>query len=154
MSNIRRNPKCRIAAPFEGDWRDKFENGLPSSHGLGLPQETLTLLSFDPYLYSIHTFENGPNLYREDLVRTLDALPHEGPAIVQLSTYEAQNNPQEAVISSINSALFPGGFTLAAIVRVNGHMMSLVYARYVEWAADLAGLPGRFDAWYEAIRNA
>ena len=127
---------------WAGDWRNRFENGLPN------PPDSLTLVSFDPYLYSTHAFDNGPNLYREDLVRTLSALSCEGPAIIQLSTYESQNNHQVAVISSTNSVLYSGGFGLAAVVRVDGSMMSMVYVRGVgESAAQLAVLPENFTNW-------
>ena len=71
-----------------------------------------------------------------------------GPVVVQLSTYSANGkNPQNKVIESVNSALTPGRFQQAAVIRVNGSMMSLVYTREVEWADDLAGLPARFAEW-------
>lgn len=71
-----------------------------------------------------------------------------GGVLVQLSTYSANgNNPQGAVITSVNSILRSGGFTLAAVVRANGNMMSIVYARDVGWVADLVGLPGQFNDW-------
>lgn len=120
---------------------------------MGLSADALTLVSFDPYLYSTHTFDNGPNIYREDLVRTLDALACEGPFVIQLSTYEAQNNHQGAVISSVNSVLYGEGFGLAAVVRVNGRMMSLIYAREVGWATELARLPDNFTNWLDEVER-
>ena len=153
LPGTRYTPRCQRANLSQGDWRDRFDDGLPTPNDVGLSADALTLVSFDPYLYSTNTFANGPNLYREDLARTLGALACEGPVIIQLSTYEAQNNHQGAVISSVNSVLYGGGFGLAAVVRVNGRMMSLIYAREVEWAADLAGLPDNFTNWLDEVKR-
>lgn len=114
-----------------------------------MQESALTFVSFDPCMYNRH-FRLGldrANLDLCDLNLTLGALCNVGgPTVIQLSTYDTQDgNPQGAVIASVNSALFRGGFALAAVVRVDGSMMSLVYARNVEWSGDLAGLPGRFD---------
>ena len=51
----------------------------------------------------------------------------------------------------MNSVLKPKGFALIAVVRLNGHMMSLVYARNVSWAAELADILGGFDNWFSKI---
>ena len=126
----------------EGDWRSRFEDGLPDA--------PLTLLSFDPNMYNRHLREPDPrNLYPSDLERTVRALDAvQGGILVQLSTYAANDgNAQRAVISSANTILANGGLCLAAAVRVDGQMMSLVYVRGLDWSAELAGLPGRFDAW-------
>ena len=154
--NSRHNPEL-----FPGDWRNRFEEGLPNPAGDGLGKNPLTLVSFDPHLYSRHPdghanrVENGEY---EDILRpqhlelALRALKDvTGRILIQLSTYSAQNNPQGAVISSVNSILIRDGFKLVGVVRVNGHMMSLVCARHVEWSADLADLPGRFNEWIQAI---
>ena len=144
---------CYIGKPPEwlslGDWRDRFEHRLPN------PLDSLTLVSFDPYLYSTHTFADGPKLYREDLDRTLGVLACEGPVIIQLSTYEARNNHQGAVITSVNSVLYSGGFGLAAVVRADKRMMSLVYAHGVndELATQLAGLPDNFTNWLREVKR-
>ena len=141
---------------YRQDWkmRFEFEHGLPSPDDTGLPCDSLTLISFDPDMYNRHPHTRNPrNLYKDDLELTVQALARVGgPILIQISTYSADaDNPQGAVISSVNSVLYIGGFTLAAVVRVDGNMMSLVYARNVEWSAELADLSGRFAGWYEAI---
>lgn len=140
---------------FRDDWAVRFAQPLLSLDDVGLPPGSLTLISFDPDMYNRHHHIRNPrNLYQGDLGATVRALNRvEGPTIIQLSTYSANDdNPQEAVISSVNAVLYIGGFTLAAVVRVDGNMMSLVYARNVEWSTELAGLPGRFKQWYGAYR--
>ncbi len=130
-----------------GDWRDRFEDGLPDA--------PLTLLSFDPNMYNRHPRErDSRNLYPSDLERTVRALcAVRGGVLVQLSTYAANDgNAQGAVISSANTILASGGLCLAAAVRVDGQMMSLVYARGLGWSAELAGLPERFRAWLDTYR--
>ena len=70
--------------------------------------------------------------------------------LVQLSTYgrgPRDENPQGAVISSVNAILAGAGFTLAALVWANGNMMSLVYARGIDWTGELAKLPEQFEKW-------
>ena len=132
----------------EGDWRDTFARGLPDA--------PLTLLSFDPYMYSRHARKRNPgNLYSSDLELVVDALSAvQGGVLVQLSTYAANDdNPQEAVISSANAILATGGFCLAAVVRVDGQMMSLVYVRGLDWSVELADLSGRFDEWLANLRR-
>ena len=131
----------------EGDWRGRFDGGLPDA--------PLALLSLDPNMYNRHPRERDPrNLYPSDLERTVRALcAVQGGILVQLSTYAANDgNAQGAVISSANTILATGGLRLAAAVRVDGQMMSLVYARGLDWSAELAGLPGRFDAWLDTYR--
>ena len=146
-----KSPKCKGAKLFRGDWRIKFEEGLPGPGEAGLQDDSLILVALDPYMCSKHSPRSQPagNLYPKDLklvMRALDGV--EGGVLIQLSTYTANgNNPQGAVISSVNSVLCSCGFALAAVVRANGNMMSLVYSRGVDWTADLAGLPGRFDEW-------
>ena len=69
-----------------------------------------------------------------------------GGILIQLSTYniELLQLSKEAVIPSLNAILAAGDFTRCAVVKVHGHMMSLVYARNVSWSAELADLPNRF----------
>ena len=156
----------------EGDWRDTFERGLPDApltpadqHAAGapprafergLPDAPLTLLSFDPYMYSRHPRKRNPgNLYSSDLELVLHALSAvQGGVLVQLSTYAANDdNPQGSVISSANAILATGGFCLAAVVRVDGQMMSLVYVRGLDWSVELADLSGRFGEWLANLRR-
>ena len=127
---------------FDGDWRKRFEKGLPDA--------PLTLLSFDPYMYNRKRAVKKPgNLYVSDLeltVSSVDAV--QGGVLLQLSTYDTNDgNPQEAVISSVSGILANGGFRRAAVARVNRKMMSLVYARGIDWFADLEDMPGRFTDW-------
>lgn len=145
------SPNCTSCKLFRGDWRDRFEDGLPSPSETGLQAGSLTLVSFDPTMYSRHSpaHRDSARLYSKDLDLVLVALePVKGPTIILLSTYTANgNNPQCKVIHSVNSVLRRGRFQQTAMVKANGHMMSLVYARDVDWGADLAGLPSRFEEW-------
>ena len=141
---------------FAGDWRQRFADRLPN------PPDSLTLVSFDPYMYSTHTREGLPkekpgNLYPADLKlvrRSLNGF--EASVLIQLSTYSNNGgNSQSKVICSADSILKSCDFENVAVVKANigsnRRMMSLVYARNVEWAADLAGLPSRFKEWLSKI---
>ena len=135
----------------EGDWRKRFKDPLPS------PQESiLTLVSFYPDMYDRHPPDRNPrNLYPENLELALRFLHKvDGATLLQISTYSRgrQNeNPQGAVISSVNSILFRDGFRLAAVMIASQDKMSLVYARGAEWAAELAGLPDNFTNWLGGV---
>ena len=126
---------------------------------LGLPDGSLTLVSFDPDRYDRRRLDadkrNSRHLYPGDLELTLRALDSaKGGVLIQLSTYSRGHNndtPQGAAISSVNSILTEVGFTLAAVVWLNGDMMSLVYSRDVSWSAELANLPDRFTEWLNGI---
>ena len=148
---IRRLPGCIEPDLFRGDWRIKFEEGLPIPLDLGLPDDSLTLVSFDPYSFRIEPHQPpGPDgmLYRGDLELALHALQDvKGGAIIQLSTYSAGANPQNEVRELVNAVLGNGGFMMVAAVVENDRMMSLVYARNVDWADQLAELPDRFEEW-------
>ena len=141
----------------EGDWRDRFDKGLPSPSKVGLPDGSLTLVSFDPDMYDRRRLDarNPRNLYPGDLELTLRALDRVGGGVlIQLSTYSrgrGNENPQPAVIDSVDAILMEGGFTLASVVRLNGNMMSLVYALNVAWWAQLENLPDRFTRWLNEI---
>ena len=135
---------CPGATIIEGDWRKRFAKGLPDA--------PMTLLSFDPYMYNLRRGVNDAgNLYPCDLeltVRALDAV--QGGVLIQLSTYSTQDgNVQEAVVSSVNAILAEGRLRPATVVRLDGRTMSLVYAREIDWLADLADLPRRFRAWLD-----
>ena len=146
-------PRCTRTELFPGDWRQRFERGLPIPSEMGLPDGSLTLVSFDPDMYytqSPHEL-NPRNLYPCDLKRVLAALKGvKGGVIIQLSTYSRGHRneaPQDAVIDSVDAILAASDFERCAVVRLNGNMMSLVYARNVSWSAELADLPVRFNEW-------
>ena len=133
----------------DGDWRTRFEQGLPDA--------PMTLLSFDPYMYDRRRDVTDPgkgNLYPPDLELTVDALDAvRGGVLVQLSTYGTQaGNSQDAAIASVNAILDEGRLRPVAVVRANRKMMSLVYARGIDWFAELADMPQRFRRWLEAHR--
>ena len=152
MPETRESPGCNEAKLFQCDWRERFVSRLPNPSTLGLPTGSLTIVSFDPTIYSsIYSpvSRRTKYLYRVDLGLALYALSGvTGPVVVQLSTYSASGtNPQNEVIESVDSVLMAGQFQQAAVIRVNGSMMSLVYAREVDWADDFAGLPAQFAEW-------
>ena len=132
----------------EGDWRDRFAEGLPSP-----PNGSLTLVSFDPNVCSSHRKVKDRkkcNLYPEWIELALNSISGlECEILIQISTYSAQNNRQQAVIASVDAILVGGGVDRVAVVRYDGNMMSLVYARDVSWSesAELANLPDRFTEW-------
>ena len=138
---------------YKGDWRDRFACPLPNP-----PKGSLTLVSFDPDMYDRHPPDRNPrNLYPENLELVLRSLKGvDGATLLQVSTYSRgrrNDNPQGAVISSVNSVLFRDGFKLASIVIANQDMMSLVYARGVRWATQLAGLPDNFTSWLAEVKR-
>ena len=129
---------------------------MPSPSEAGLADGALTLVLFDPYMYNRRLGVKAPNtanLYPEDIEMALDAMSRVNDGIlIQLSTYDTNdNNPQGAVISSINSKLVARDFTLCSVVPANKKMMSLVYARRVPWSRELTDLPYRFQEWLDAI---
>ena len=153
LKPVQRLARCKSAKPFPGDWRERFAERLPSPSEVGLADGSLTLVSFDPNMYDRHGPPRTPkceNMYPRDLCAVVDAVSGvRGGVLMQLSTYSANNaNAQKDVLSSADSILVSrGGYTRAAVVRVNGNMMSLVYARNVSWSAELADLPCRFKEW-------
>ena len=162
LQSVAKMENCRAAKPFRGDWRNRFAEGLPSPTEAGLADGALTLVTFDPNMCSRHR-SNGrrsnrrskKNLYPEDLELAMRATGNlEGGVLIQLSTYTANGgNAQGDVIQSLREILESkqNAFKLTAQVRVNGHMMSLVYARNVSWDAELTDLPGRFTEWLAAV---
>ncbi len=159
LSSVQSKPRCKRAKVFCGDWRARFDQGLPNPADLGLPPGSMTFLSFDPYKYDCNRLYNDPNregrvnlgdLYRDDVERALVALGGVKDGIViQLSTYSANNNPQADVLASVDSILAPGGFGLAAQVVFDDNMVSLVYARDVPDAleTELKKLSKGFNQW-------
>ena len=163
VDDIKQCPQCRCATLFEDDWRKRFNKGLRKPSDVGLSDEALTLVSFDPNLYSLAQKScHVKNLYQNDLKLVQDKLrDFDGPVIIQLSTYTANgNNQQGAIIASVDGALMGGGFERAIEVRPittkgkpSKSMMSLVYCRKVSWATELKGLPSQFETWMRGIRK-
>ena len=152
LAPIRISPECEDATLFRGDWRDRFAHPLPNPRDVDLAEHFLTFVSFDPDKYDRGPDGQNPrDLHPRDLERALQALENlDGGVLLQVSTYSRgrrNENPQGAVISSVNAILTSHRFALAALVWTHGNMMSLVYARYVEWANMLARLPEQFDEW-------
>ena len=160
MERVSKLESCKGARLFPCDWRKKFAKGLPRPSEVGLDDGSLTLVSFDPYMYNSRRRFDDPkkrdsgNLYPDDLERAVDSMGHvEGGILIQLSTYSTNDtNPQGTVISSVNSILAARKFNLCAIVFIDkktyrNTMTSLVYARNVPWWFELADLPARFNDW-------
>ncbi|MCY4637586.1 MAG: hypothetical protein OXG04_24370 [Acidobacteria bacterium] len=122
------------ATVIEGDWRTSFKDGLPDA--------PMTLLSFDPYSYDrTPSVKKRSYLYPSDLKLIVDALDGvQGGILIQLSTYGVKRgDSQEAVALSVKEILQKGRLRLAAVVKVNESMMSLVYVRGIDWYADGCG---------------
>jgi hypothetical protein len=160
-----------------GDWRNRFDQRLPTLDDVDLPPGSLTLVSFDPDLISWHPrpdrldHKQRRAVYSEDLQDVQNQLAgFDGRVTIHLPTYTAQNNAQGAVISSVNSILVAGGFTLAALVMIpkdrqrqgppildyRKDMMSMIYARGldVKWTDQLANLPRCFATWFRDATKA
>ncbi|MBI4573795.1 MAG: hypothetical protein HY713_11010 [candidate division NC10 bacterium] len=130
------------------DWRSRFRSGLPGDKGA-------YLISFDPYMFDQHRVRAKPGtMYPSDLLIAgvaLLGLP-ERPTVVQLSTYSANNaNRQYDVVLVVEPFFTAAGFTLAAEVRADGNMMSLVFARSTPEPFTLCDLPTRFARWLAAV---
>ena len=143
--------RCKTAKLFCGDWRHRFKCALRCPTDVRLDGGALTLVLFDPYICSSHANVGrklSGNLYIEDIEKVVREMPAlDDGILMQLSTYSAMNNPQEAVILATNQVLAAKDFRLLAVVRLNGSMMSMVYGRNVPWAAELADLGDRFNKW-------
>ncbi len=151
-------PGCQRAKVYYGDWRKRFARGLPSPVDVGLPDGSVTLVSFDPYKYSsnrryddikLGKSRTEGDLYPDDLERTLTALANvKGGIIIQISTYSTlDGNPQPIVVASINKILVGAHFNPPVEVVLDDRMMSLVYTLNVPWAEELAKLPDCFQRW-------
>ena len=154
------DPNCACAASRCGDWRRAFADGLPHPASVGLPEDALTVISFDPYFVSKSWDRYGEDwgaIYPQDLAvigDALHALP--GTVLVQVSTYSVNGgNSQEEIEQLVDCALQGRAFSRVAKTQVKGkrpnargNMMSLIYAREVPWAAgELAHLGQAFSAW-------
>ena len=143
-------PRCKRAKVVKGDWRDRFARGLPRPWQVGLPERSLTLVSFDPNRIAPDGEDGGvgnPNLYGGDLDLAIRAMGNlNDPVIVQLSTYPNRHQPNQLVVEQMVRDIFVlAGFENGATVRVPAagndphhpfrrDMMSFVYARGVPWA--------------------
>ena len=154
---IRRLPNCQQARLFHGDWRDRFRRGLMTPAELGLPDNSLTLVSFDPYSYRIaqppRLEPDDGWLYAVDLTLVHETLEHiGGPTIIQLSTYGLGGAAHlDQVAQAVDATLQngqDGSFNRIARVQEGDNMMSLIYTRQVGWEdQQLAGLPDAYAAW-------
>ena len=161
LPSVQTRPKCKRAKVVCGDWRERLGQGIPRPDEVDLPLESLTLVSFDPYMYNSKRRFAGDlkirkkgNLYPDDLWAALVALRDvQGPVLLQLSTYDTNDgNSQRRVEASVSLALDAAGFRRAVPVRFNGKMVSFVSARGLDdCAPELAALPASFRAWYDAI---
>ena len=117
--------RCVGVEIAEGDWRDRFRRGLDASGDL-------VLLSCDPYMINQRVSGRNPaNMDPSDFELIAGAVQSiQSPIVVQLSTYSANGgNPQPAVLDATDSRFEPAGFERLGVVRVDGHMMSMLYGR-------------------------
>ena len=153
---VHKSEMCKATELFCGDWRERFKKGLPRPADVCLADESLTLVLFDPDKYDPNWNVPKPSprrLYPEDLELAAQAMESlEGGILIQLSTYSSKDAPKKDVIESVRQILTPNEFKQLAVVHTGRNMMSLVYARNLSWAAELADLPGRFDKWFSAIQ--
>ena len=159
--------RCKEAELHPGDWRCRFNRGLPRPAWPRLSEDALTFLSFDPNKYDIagppdhsviDTWKDSFDLFPQDLDLIVKAICGiEGPVLIQLSTYDRgrrDENPQCKVIRSVAGQLTrQTGFCRTALVRADGNMMSLIYTRNVGWHRELAELPTRFTEWLRPFKR-
>jgi len=148
-NTVRQFPGCEGVEVAMGDWRRHLRGAL-------LPSSDLLFLAFDPYMFDRHGAGRNPgNMDPTDLDRLVELLGHvDGSVIVQVSTYSANNdNAQPAVQDVIVSRLEQAGLRETALVRADGNMMSLVFARDVKAAQDIEALPARFGEWLDSFRR-
>ena len=155
---IRKSPNCHQAKLYHGDWRDRFRRGLTPPSELGQPDNSLTLVSFDPYSYKIAPpppeHDDGW-LYDADLNLVCESLEYfGGPTIIELSTYGGSKaTPHDQVTQAVNAILQngqgggQGNFEMIAQVKEGDRMMSLIYTRNVDWGNQLTDLPTAYRRW-------
>ena len=158
LDGIQPSSGCASPKLLRGDWQDRLADQLRNPSDAGLLEDALTFDSFDPDRYDRDpNGQNRRHLYPGELRDALRELQNiNGGVFIQVSTYGRGNkdqDPQGAVVSSINSILISEGFTLAALVWADKDKMSLVYARDVAWVPKLAELPQQFDKWRRAGRQ-
>ena len=134
----------------DGDWRNRFQRGLPKPKGL-------MFISFDPYMFNRHPRYTSPgNMYQTDLDLLIKMTRSCPEILVQLSTYDVNDdNPQERVIEDIRSKLTANGFEEVAIIRPgkSKKMMTLIYQRGLgpTFIDELISLPHRFKNWFDLV---
>lgn len=159
---VRRLARCNHAEIFRDDWRRALgdRQGFPSPYDVGLPRDSLTLVSFDPDLISCHPRpsqlddQQRRRVYIKDLQDVRNHLDDfGGKVLIYLPTYSAEMNPQPIVKAEVDNVLTqgPDDYTRECEIVVNGNMMLLIYSRGLDdgWAAQLAALPRRFDNWLQ-----
>ena len=154
LQRIGQQPGCLSL----GDWRARFARPLPNPLDADSPENPLTFVSFDPDRYEMNPdLLNPRRLGQEDLELALQALQGvNGGILIQVSTYNNgpnNQNPQNQVIQAVDGILAGGEFSRVATIRTNRRMMSLVYAKKVEWAPRLEGLGQQFNAWRWRLRQ-
>ncbi len=99
LKRVQKSARCKSAKLFPCDWRKRFDEGLPSVSEVGLADGSLTLVSFDPYMYNRQRRfgdrrkRKKGNLYPDDIERASDALSSlESGVLIQLSTYDANDS--------------------------------------------------------------
>ena len=154
QSDIDRLSRSKKTECYPGDWRCRFDRGLPRPMEAGLPEDALTYISFDPYMISRRDMgEDSGSIYLCDLERIGCATTAlDGAVLMQLSTYTANGgNTQEAITPLVDCILSQYGFHPAAMVRADGNMMSLIYTRKVGWTDKLNTIGQDFRCWLENI---
>ncbi len=130
----------------DGDWRNRFQKGLPKPKGL-------MFISFDPYMFNrhLHKIHTG-NMCQTDLDLLIKATCSCPEILVQLSTYSTNDgNPQGKVIKVIRSKLTANGFDEVAVIKPNKMMMSLIYQRGLTFIDELTSLCLRFKKWFDFV---
>ncbi|MBI4459032.1 MAG: hypothetical protein HY648_03100 [Acidobacteria bacterium] len=118
----------------------------------------IVVISFDPYMFDCHGPGRSPEpsrMYPCDLRILEKAIkPITKGIIVQLSTYSANNNnPQQIVTEVVDACLKTTGLETACLVKADGNMMSIVLVRDIAWTGALCSLETRFRSWLEDIKN-
>lgn len=126
---------------YRGDWRRRIRGDLPEAQAC--------IVSFDPYMVvgdNPASTRQG-NMYVSDLVRAAGGILEirSGPLFVQLSTYSAQDSPQDKLIPVVQWVMAAVGLELVDTVRADGHMMSMVFSHGI--VEKPAHLHDRFNAW-------
>lgn len=124
-----------------GDWRKRFRGDFPQAENC--------IVSFDPYAISgdNRTGTTPGNMYLCDVVRAAAAILEiqSGPLFVQMSTYDARANSQDALIPVVQWVMAAVGLEFIEAVRADGHMMSMIFGRAL--VERPAPLQQRFSAW-------
>ena len=124
-----------------GDWRRRLREELPRAEA--------HLVSFDPYMIMGENPASSlqGHMYLWDLIRAAASILEiqTGPLLVQLSTYSAQNSPQDKIIAIVTWVMAAVGVELVETVHADGHMMSMILARNV--SQPLKHMNEHFNTW-------